>query len=137
MKPVLFSLTIVATFVLQSFTAPVTPAPNFTNWDKLGQKQVNFRLEKDVIQVGVVEGLFSAIKLKVNGGDLNMHKLIVHFDNGGTQDVVIRKNIPAGGETRVIELKGANPRIIRKITMVYEKENRNDTVTVSAWGRHQ
>ena len=108
MKPVLFSLTIVATFVLQSFTAPVTPAPNFTNWDKLGQKQVNFRLDKDVIQVGVVEGLFSAIKLKVNGG-----------------------------ETRVIELKGANPRIIRKITMVYEKENRNDTVTVSAWGRHQ
>ena len=124
-----------AAFVLQSFNMPVAPAA-FTNWDKLGEKQVSFSLDRDEIQVGLVEGLFSAIKLKVQGRAINLHKLTVHFANGNKQEVNVRKNIPAGGETRVIELNGANLRVIDKISMTYDKETAGGTATVSVWGRH-
>ena len=134
-------LTLLIAGLTTSFAATETvPTPTtieaFSNWDLLGKKKVNFRLEKDVIPVTIVQGLYTAIKLKVKGNDINMHQLIIHFENGTTQRVRIRKNIPDGGSTREIQLTGAGRRVIEKITMLYDKETRADDATVSVWGKH-
>lgn len=135
MKTLVLTFAVLLTVTLQSFTVPFS-AYSFTNWDKLGEKKVNFSLDKDEISVGIVQGLYSAIKLKVNGGAINLHKVQVVFDNGNKQEFTVRKNIPAGGETRELQLNGANLRIIKKVIMMYDKENKNANTTVAVWGKH-
>ena len=50
-------------------------------------------------------------------------------------DVKIRRVIPSGGETRVIDLPGAN-RNIKKVMFWYESTERNNKrATVRLWGR--
>lgn len=139
MKTIKMMVALTALFLVQSVSQAHAHPPVhslFSNWDKLGQKEVDFRLDKDEIKVTLVEGLFTAIKLKVNDGPLNMHRCVIHFKNGTKQEVWIRKNIPAGGETRVIQLDGGGKRIIQKIVFVYDSQQRNNKATVSVWGRH-
>lgn len=130
MKILFYSVVIMATLIS---SASLTYA---SNWDKLGEKRVSFSLDRDEINVGITQGLHSAIQLKVKGGAINLHQVTVQFDNGSKQDFSVRKNIPGGGETRVLELNGANLRVIRKVILTYDKENHGQNVTVEVWGRH-
>ena len=59
----------------------------------------------------------------------------VHFANGDIVDIAIRKVIPAGGETRLIDLPGRN-RIIKKVVFWYESTKKNSKrATVRLFGR--
>ena len=80
-------------------------------WKRLGKRTVKFSTDRDVIRVAEKEGTFRAIKLKIRKSGVNMLDLKVHFQNGGVFDVKVRSIIPAGGETRVINLPGADRRI--------------------------
>jgi hypothetical protein len=105
-------------------------------WEFLGERAVNWRVDRDVIPVTASEGRFTAVQLRVRGNGVHILDLKVHFGNGGTQDVAIRSHIPAGGHTRVIDLNGG-PRVIRKITMVYKTAGaRAGRAVVRAWGKH-
>ena len=105
-------------------------------WEKLGTRQVNFKAERDEIAVTAQDGTFSALKLKVNNAGINLTKMIVHFQNGQKQDVNIRQNIPADGESRVIDLKGKK-RIIKKVVFYYDTKRRaSRRATVVLFGRH-
>ena len=105
-------------------------------WEKLGTRQVNFKAERDEIVVTGREGTFTALKLKVNNAGINITKMIVHFRNGQKQDVSLRQNIPAGGETRVIDIKGKK-RIIQKVVFYYDTKKRaSRRATVELYGRH-
>lgn len=105
-------------------------------WEYLGQRKVNYGIDRDEIVVTYREGKFNAIKLLVKHADLNMTKCTVHFENGGTQDVETRFRIPAGGESRVIDLDGRG-RFIEKIIFWYDTKNsENRKAVVEVWGRH-
>ncbi|MBX2874908.1 MAG: DUF2541 family protein [Saprospiraceae bacterium] len=138
MKTIKLMFTLAAIFMVQATStfAHNPGLPPVTKWDKLGQKKVDFRLDKDEIKVTIVQGLFTAIKLKVKDGPINMHKCVVHFKNGTKQNVNIRKNIPAGGETRVIQLDGGGKRIIKKVVFLYDSKRPRDKATVALWGKH-
>ncbi len=138
MKTIKLMFALAAIFMFQATaTFAHTPGlPPVTKWDKLGQKKVDFRLDKDEIKVTIVQGLFTAIKLKVKDGPINLHKCVVHFKNGTKQNVNIRKNIPAGGETRVIQLDGAGKRVIKKVVLLYDSKRPRDKATVALWGKH-
>jgi len=104
-------------------------------WVSLGSKKVDFQVEKDVLPVTYREGAFSAIKLEVSDGALNMHRCIIHFENKTSQEVELRHNFGKGSESRVIDLKG-NKRFIESIEFWYDSKNvqmRKATITV--WGR--
>lgn len=40
------------------------------DWQLLGRRQVSFAVDKDVIDVGARDGLFNAIRIEVQDGDL-------------------------------------------------------------------
>lgn len=104
-------------------------------WVDLGSRKVNFGLDRDVIEVTYAEGTFTAIKLEVTDGSLNMHRCVVHFKNGTSQEVELRHNFGKGSESRIIDLNG-NKRFISKIEFWYDSKNaqmRRATLTV--WGR--
>lgn len=143
MKTFLLSaiLMVVSIFTAQAFETTthtpknVKPIP-MSNWDKLGQKNISFNLERDVINVGIVEGLFTAIKLKVSGNDIDLHRLVIKFKNGAQQNVTIRKNIRAGGQSREIQLNGGGHRIIKEVVLYYEKDTAARPARMEVWGKH-
>ncbi len=105
-------------------------------WEKLGERKVNFGVDRDEIMVTAAEGRFTAIKLMVRRSAINLHKVAIHFGNGDVDEVEVRNDIPAGGETRVIDIQG-NRRVIRKVVFWYDTKNRaNDRAVVELWGRH-
>ncbi|MEM6686028.1 MAG: hypothetical protein AAF617_09620 [Bacteroidota bacterium] len=119
---------------LSSFES--APAETFKdNWEKLGSKKVNYRLDKDVIRVGKHEGTFRKLKLVVSKGSLNMHRMIVHYGNGNTEEIKLKHTFSRRSDSRVIDLQGRN-RIIRKITFVYDTKNTSRRrATLHVFGR--
>jgi hypothetical protein len=88
-------------------------------WIDLGNKEVKDRSEQDTWHVGKSMGEFRRIKLFVGDRAVRFYRLRVTFENGQTQEVEIRNLIPAGGETRAIDLKGRG-RFIDKVDVWYE-----------------
>jgi hypothetical protein len=88
-------------------------------WKLLGERVVNDRLDHDTIVVTAAEGNFTALKLTVQRRPVHFLDMKVNFANGETQDVQIRAVIPAGGETRVLDLAGGD-RVIRSVEFTYE-----------------
>jgi len=105
-------------------------------WERLGNRVVNYGLDKDDIFVGAHEGAFTKIKVEVSGGALNMHRMIVHYMNGSKQEISLKHNFNKKSSSRVIDLKG-NKRLIKKITFVYDTKNlARAKAKVHVFGRH-
>jgi Protein of unknown function (DUF2541) len=92
------------------------------NWRKLGERRVDYKLDHDVINVSIRDGRFQQLKFVVTGGALNMHRCVVHFENGGVQEIELRHNFDRRSASRTIDLKG-NERFIEKISFWYDTKN--------------
>jgi hypothetical protein len=104
------------------------------DWVLLGKKTVALGADRDEIWVGSGEGTFKAIKLYVIDKGVQFDRLEVVFRNGRTVEEWIRAFIPAGGETRVIDLPGRE-RFISKIILYYTtRPGTLDRAQVEAWG---
>jgi len=105
-------------------------------WEKLGQRKVNFKADKDEIGVGKYEGFFNALRLKVTRGSITMKKMVVHFHNGEEREVELRENFTDGSTSRVIDLP-ANIRLIDKVVFWYESSSvAGNKPIIELWGRH-
>jgi len=101
----------------------------------LGCRSVGFINDRDTIPVGRSEGRFRAIKVTVKGNAIDMRDLDVVYGNGANDDLQVRASIPAGGETRWIDLRGGG-RLIRQINMTYaSKPNFRGQAEVCVYGR--
>lgn len=89
------------------------------DWVLLGQRAVTDRADHDVIVVSATRGDFTRIKLTVQRAAVDFHRVVVHFGNGGKQEVELRNTIPAGGESRAIDLTG-DDRVIRSVEFWYD-----------------
>lgn len=86
------------------------------DWERLGSRKVGFGRDNDVIPVGRGEGRFKRIQLRVRDNAIEIRDLKVVYGNGRTNDIRVRENIRAGGQTRAIDLRG-NDRAIREVRM--------------------
>ena len=102
--------------------AGLAPTAAQARWEQLGCKQVGFLVDKDIIRVGRGEGRFKSIRLKVTGNKVYMMDLKVVYANGSPDDIPVRDEIRAGGQTRPLDLKGDRGRAIRQIEMVYRSQ---------------
>ena len=124
------------TLLLTALTFLVTiGAAGADDWKLLGEKTVEHRAERDEIVVTAREGRFSKIKLRVRVAGVEFGDVKVHFGSGDTHDVEVRRFIPAGGETREIDLPGGK-RVIRKVTFVYKtRRGVKRRAVVALWGK--
>ena len=137
---VLFSLAI----LFQSFSIPAIPSNPCaieTNesiddlWVRLGTTTVKSDLDRDVINITARRGGFKKMKIKVKAASLDMKKIVIHYGNGNTQSVAIRKNFSAGTESRIIDLEG-NHRFVEKVVFWYKKDKwYSNKPIVTLWGR--
>lgn len=113
--------------------APAT-AQLADEWELLGSRRVSFAAERGVIEVGVREGFFSAIKIEVAGGHLEMYNIRLTFGNGDAWSPSTRVTFREGAWSRTIDLPGP-ARVIRKIEFWYRSRLRRGQATVRVFGR--
>ena len=133
-----YSALIVAVFSLTTaFTSDNTSTKNKTgDWFYLGDKNVSFGSDHDVLHFGNWKDDVRQIKLKVTDGPLKMYKMIIHFDNGTKQNVELKNRFVQGSESRVIDMDGGL-RHFTKIEFWYEtKGYLRGKSRMAVWGRN-
>jgi hypothetical protein len=106
------------------------------DWVKLGSVNAGHDADHDRITVAGPADNFRKLKFKVKNASLNMHEVVVTYDDGAPERLDIKENLAAGAETRVIDLHGGK-RSIRTIEFWYEtKNNKGDKAEVVAFGQH-
>ena len=130
-KTINFFAFVVALFVSST---TVTMAQNALTWDKLGSKVVDYTLDHDVVTASTKD-TYSALKIKVDNGTVNVHKATVHFANGDTQDIKLPGELSSGNDGKLIDLKG-NKRAIEKVTFWYDTKNSSpNKAVVEVWAK--
>ncbi|MCX6264068.1 MAG: hypothetical protein NTZ47_05900 [Bacteroidetes bacterium] len=106
-----------------SFSQTVVSAPRPGTpgeWRYLGTVNARFTADHDAIVVQGPYDFFRKIKFKVTTAPINLIRLIVSYDDGGLpENIDTRFSIPAGGESRIIDLRG-NRRKIRTVEFWYD-----------------
>jgi len=78
---------------------------------------------------------FRRIKFEVTDSPLRIHRMVVTYDNGAPDRIDVRQNIPRGGESRAIDLRGVGKRSIRKIEFWYDTKGiLNEQADVTLFG---
>jgi hypothetical protein len=79
--------------------------------------------------------LWRQLKISVSKRQVRFYRVRVTFSNGEEQEVAVRALIPAGGQTRALDLKGSD-RHINKVDIWYEAytAGRGVRSVVTLWG---
>jgi hypothetical protein len=88
-------------------------------WQRVGQRVVDFRNNPEVITVVGNTGTFAKLKLQVKESSLEIAGLKVYLADAGTFDVTLNKYLGPGGETKVIEIPDG-PKAIQKVEFTYK-----------------
>jgi len=87
----------------------------------LGCQRLGFINDKAVIRVGRSEGRFKSIRLQVSGNKVYLDDLKVVCGNADPDDIAVRAEIRAGGQTPALDLQGER-RVIKEIGMKYHSQ---------------
>lgn len=112
---------LMSVFVLQAQITVKQPRSGATGtWRLLGTVQANLSADHDKIVVGGPYDYFRKLKFKVTGASVNMMRMIVTYDGGGIpENIELRFDIPKGGESRIIDLRGGK-RKLRTVEFWYD-----------------
>ncbi|MCE9581848.1 MAG: hypothetical protein K8T20_04955 [Planctomycetes bacterium] len=103
------------------------------DWDKIGSRVVAFGGDHDTID-GTGDGRFTAIKIDVDEGNLEMYDVKVTFGNGDPFSPDTRMQFDENTRSRTIDLPG-EARAIRKIEFWYRSKGRKGRATVTVFGK--
>ena len=132
----LLALSIGACGEVRTAPPPGPPPPPTPRWELLGQREVDFRADRDVIEVGRSEGRFQKIRVVVRGAPLELRDLKVVFADDSVFDPVSRDRVLREDSAYVFDLPGQR-RVIKRITFLYRSVHRREgKATVLVYGEH-
>ena len=130
---------IVLTVLLASYKPaghhPVNSQLTQHSWGKLGERSVE-ATDNGMTSVDAANSpSVKAIKLKVMKGGINLHRCEVWFKNGTKKSVDLRNDVPAGSESREIDLSDKN-NSVSKVVFWYDTRNYGkQNAEVELWGK--
>ena len=141
MKKVILFLLVVSTCGVplfgQDLIAAKTGPPG--TWQELGAVNVNSAVNHDdIVLAGQAE--YRSLKFKVQNAPVNILNMNVIYQNGKVDQFHLKYQIPAGGESRVIDMKKDNlktgVRKIRRVTIWYQTDSlaNQNMAKVTLWG---
>lgn len=87
-------------------------------WELIGRREADDKRDSDSFDVGRGEGRFQRIKVQVRGGDLVMHRMVVHFRDGTKFSPDLERRFSNRETSHTIDLPGNN-RVIEKVVLNY------------------
>jgi hypothetical protein len=126
----------ITAIVLLSLTASLLAEhdDDAAGWVQLGTTRVDFKKDRDVIEVGRDEGKFTRLRLEARDGDLVVENVKVVFNSGETFSPEVRHVFKEGARTRVIDLPGG-ARVIRQVEFTARSQDKGDAATIVLYGR--
>jgi hypothetical protein len=104
-----------------------------TGWVKLGEREVNGRVDRDRITVGRHDGKFTKLTLYVERSDLELLDFEITFGNNERFHPEVRHVFREGARTRVVDLPG-DERTIKTIDLRYKNLPGGGRARVEVWG---
>jgi hypothetical protein len=101
-------------------------------WAFLGHTQVDPGQNHGKVQITRRDRLFRAIQLRVSDV-IFFDRLIVHFSNGASRELVVSERISPEGKNYVIDLPGEH-RPVESVELWYYKESWEHKPSVSLYG---
>lgn len=103
-------------------------------WHKIGDASVNFKTDKDQFMI-IGADRFKSIKVKVDDAPVHIDDMQVYYEGGGKEDVSLRSDFKAGGESRVIDLKNGSAEL-KKVVFIYKTvpNSAADKAHIELWG---
>jgi len=123
MKTVIRGLTLVSFVLVAACMAGAAQSPD--RWERLGQREVDFRNDHDQIDVGRSEGRFRQIEIRVKNAPIEVSDMVVTFGNNETFKPKLRHKFTEGAGSRIIDLPGQR-RTIKRIDFNYKSINRRE-----------
>ncbi|MEO8636594.1 MAG: hypothetical protein ABI587_15060 [Gemmatimonadales bacterium] len=123
---------VLASLLLPSSLLVARPLPA-QEWESLGSREVTFARERDIIPVTAREGRFTAIKLEVTDGNLEMFNVVVIFGDGQRFSPDTRLLFTEGTRSRSIDLPGES-RVIRQVEFSYKSRVKRGRAEIHLFG---
>lgn len=114
---------LLAAIAMMLILATASYAQHEGGWQFLGEAHVDGRTDHDSISVGGHR--LRSLQLRVANGPIEFDHVIVHYGNGGSQELRVRQVINAGGHTRDIDLEGDRREVV-SVELYYGKTRRNE-----------
>lgn len=105
-----------------------------TGWEKLGERVVHGKGDRDTIVVTAREGSFRRMMLVVEHSAVELFDVEVTFGDGDTFSPATRLVFGQNSRSRVIDLPGA-ARFIRKVQFRYGNLPGNGRAQIELWAR--
>jgi len=80
-------------------------------WEYLGEANIDGKSDHDRIKVGDKQGLFVAIRFRVEGGPVDFDRVVAHYENGADDVLPLRQTVRAGRFTRRLDLRGGQRKL--------------------------
>lgn len=105
-----------------------------TGWDKLGERMVDGKVDRDVIQVGRADGRFSRVMLVVEHSALELLDVEITFGDGSKHSPGTRLVFGKDTRSRVIDLPG-DRRVIKQVSFRYANLPGGGRAQVELWAK--
>jgi hypothetical protein len=105
-----------------------------SEWDKLGERWVDGKIDRDIIQVGRDDGRFRKLQLVVEHSALELFDVEVIFGDGSHFSPGTRLVFGPNSTSRVIDLPGGD-RVIRRVEFRYGNLPGGGRAQIELWGR--
>jgi hypothetical protein len=110
------------------------PAAHAAGWVYLGQSHVDGQHDHDDIKVGVQDGRFHFLQIRVANGPIEFDHIVVHYGDGEPETLQVRDVIRPGHRSRAIALQG--DRIVKSFELWYSKANpASGKPEANLWGK--
>jgi hypothetical protein len=103
-------------------------------WVKLGERELNGRVDHDRIEVGRHEGKFTKLTLFVENSDLEMLDFEIKFAKGAPWHPELKHFLKEGQRTRVIDFPG-DERTIKYVDFKYRNLPGGGRAKVQVWAK--
>ena len=105
-------------------------------WILLGTRTVSGAADHDAVSMAGERVVVGKLQLRVKGAAVRFQRIVVRYDDGDDDRIELsRDEIPAGGESRTIDLRG-HDRVIRSLDLWYEAESLDGRpAVVEVYGR--
>jgi hypothetical protein len=115
----------IVVFALVLMTGAAMAASSPARWERLGQREVDFKNDRDRIDVGRSEGRFRQLQIRVKNAPIEISDMVVTFGNDETFKPNLRHRFNEGSGARNIDLPG-DRRTIKRIDFSYKSISRRE-----------